>query len=56
MKANALFVVLGIALYFVLNRVFEINNQLLEIGIVAAVGTVIYVGLKLVECSKRQES
>lgn len=56
MKANALFIVLGSVLYFVLNRVFGIDNLLLEAGIVAAVAAVIYVGLKLVERSKRQKS
>jgi len=56
MKANALYVILGIATYFVLSRVFEINNLLLEAGIVAAVAAVIYVGSKLVERSKRQKS
>lgn len=56
MKANALFFVLGFMLYAVLNRVFEIDSLLLEAGIVAAVAAVIYVGLKLVERSKRQES
>ena len=56
MKANALFIVLGCVLYFVLNRVFGIDNLLLEAGIVAAVAAVIYLGLKLVERSKRQKS
>jgi mannose/fructose/N-acetylgalactosamine-specific phosphotransferase system component IIC len=56
MKANVLFVVLGFVFYFVLNRVFGIDNLLLEAGIVSAVAAVIYVGLKLVERSKRQKS
>jgi mannose/fructose/N-acetylgalactosamine-specific phosphotransferase system component IIC len=56
MKANALFVVLGFALYLVLNRVLLIDNLLLEASIVAAVAAVIYVGSKLVERSKRQEN
>ena len=56
MKATAIFIVLGIVTYFVLNRVFGIYNLLLEAGIVAAVATVIYVGSKLVERSKRQKS
>ena len=56
MKANALFIVLGFMTYVVLNRVFGIDNLLLEAGIVAAVAAVVYVGLKLVERSKRQKS
>ena len=56
MKATAIFIVLGFVTYFVLNRVFGIDNILLEAGIVAAVATVIYVGLKLVERSKSKKS
>ena len=56
MKTGALGFVMGLMTYAVLNHVFGIDNLLLEAGIVAAIAVVIYVGLKLVERSKRQES
>ena len=56
MKATALFIVLGLMLYVVLNRVFGIDSLLLEASIVAAVAAVIFVGLKLVERYKRQKN
>ena len=57
MKTNTLLgIVLGVVLYVVLNRVFVIDSLWLEAGIVVAVAAVIYLGLKLVERSKRQES
>ena len=56
MKANALYFVLGLMTYVVLNRVFVIDSLLLEAGIVVAVAAVLYVGSKFVERSKRRKS
>ena len=56
MKSGALGFLLGFMTYVVLNRVFSIDNLVLEAGIVAAVAAVIYVGSRLVERSKRQDN
>ena len=56
MKANALFIVLGFIISAVLDLVFGIDSLWLKAGIIAAVATVVYVGLKLVERAKHQES
>lgn len=56
MKANALGILLGFMTYVVLNHVFVIDSLFLEAGVVAAIAAVIYVGLKLLERSKRQEN
>lgn len=56
MKSGTLGFILGFMTYVVLNRVFSIDNLVLEVGIVAAVAVILYVGSKLVERSKRQKS
>ncbi|MDJ0916547.1 MAG: hypothetical protein QNJ05_02210 [Woeseiaceae bacterium] len=56
MKSKALYFLLGLMTYVVLNRVIGVDSLLLEVVIVAAFAAVLYVGLKIKERSKHPKS